>query len=61
MPTKPKSANGTSKLTVAEKASWYDENFASIQNFELAKSAAKQVVVSLLSFADICEVGKFLC
>lgn len=43
MPTKPKSANGTSKLTVAEKASWYDENFASIQNFELAKSAAKQL------------------
>ena len=43
MPTKNISANGTSKLTVAEKAHWYDENFSKIQNFEIAKSAAKQL------------------
>ena len=43
MPSKLPSANSTSKLTVAEKSRWYDENYAKIRNFELAQSAAKQL------------------
>lgn len=43
MPTKPISANSTSKLTVAEKSAWYDANYTKIRNFELAETAAKNL------------------